>query len=90
MFFKLPIELRSKIMYSGYIVHPVAKIMKDLIDCEKELWQSEINLDNLESVDFNFYEYLVNVNFFNIIGLTMEEIEELIFSVHIFIDDDFD
>lgn len=28
LFWELPIELRSKIMYSGWIRHPVADIMK--------------------------------------------------------------
>lgn len=30
-FYNLPLPIKAKIMYSGYIIHPVAKIFKEYI-----------------------------------------------------------
>lgn len=57
MFHLLPIELKSKIMFSGYIVHPVANIIKELIR-NYHLREILIEDNKLIIVDLNFYECL--------------------------------
>ena len=53
-FKNLPYELKSKIMYSGYIVHPVAIIFKQFV---KNILPISSNVDNNPS----FIEHLTNI-----------------------------
>tara|TARA_R110000824_G_scaffold397009_1_gene599258 strand:- start:822 stop:1100 length:279 start_codon:yes stop_codon:yes gene_type:complete len=55
---KLPIELRSKIMYSGWITHPVADIIKEFIKETSYLNLCRYNLYKLMYDPLEFVDYL--------------------------------
>ena len=54
VFQNLPQEIRAKIMYGGYIIHPSAQIIKDFFN------NLYIKLNqNVE--DMNIYQHLINI-----------------------------
>jgi len=87
MYNDLPIEIKSKIMYSGYIIHPVATIFKEFYDETCYLINNEFNLETLQYNEISFYDYLYSINYFNKITFTMEDIEEIIL-LHMYIPQD--
>jgi len=59
----LPIELRAKIMFSGWIVHPVAKIFKDFYDEEKFFLYRMYDIEKNEYMNCDFYTYLKGIEY---------------------------
>jgi hypothetical protein len=59
----LPIEIRSKIMYSGYIVTPTAKIIKDLTKEIKFFNERRWSLTTMNYEKATFYNILQELNF---------------------------
>ena len=56
VFQNLPEEIRAKIMYGGYIIHPSAKIIKDFFN------NLYIKLSqNVEEDSINIYNHLINI-----------------------------
>jgi hypothetical protein len=78
LFRQLPVELQSKIMFNNFFITPTAKLIKDFIDDEYNLMTMLFSLDNLEYCDYNFYEYLIQIGFFNINAYSIEEVFLLI------------
>ena len=64
-FHNLPEEIKSKIMYSGYIIHPVAKIFNDFKKDNLDLINNKFNLDTYVYDDLSMYEYLGEMDYFN-------------------------
>mgnify|MGYP003660487973 FL=1 len=54
IFQNLPEEIRAKIMYGGYIIHPSAKIIKDFFN------NLYIKISQNEE-DMNIYQHLINI-----------------------------
>jgi len=82
----LPEELKSKIMFSGSIIHPIAKIFKEFKDDYCFLLKNNFNLETLTYKEISFYDYLYETNYFKKETLTFEELENII-SLHLYIDD---
>jgi len=82
----LPEELRSKIMFSGSIIHPVATIFKEFKEEYCFLMNNNYNLETLTHEDISFYDYLYEINYFKKETMTFEELENII-SFHLYIDD---
>ena len=61
----LPEEIKSKIMFCGYIVHPIAKVFKDFKNDNLDLINNKFNLDNFLYEDLSMYEYLKEMEYFN-------------------------
>ena len=56
VFQNLPEEIRAKIMYGGYIIHPSAQIIKDFYN------NLYIKLNqNVEEDSLNIYNHLINI-----------------------------
>lgn len=56
VFQNLPQEIRAKIMYGGYIIHPSAQIIKDFFN------NLYIKLNqNVEEDSINIYNHLINI-----------------------------
>ncbi len=85
----LPEEIKSKIMFSSGIEHPVATIFKDFRDEYTELLNNRFNLETLIYEKIPFYDYLIETGYFRTITLTFEELENII-SLHLYIPDDSD
>ncbi len=64
-FYSLPEEIKAKIMYSGYIIHPVAKIFNDFKKDNLDLINNKFNLDTFIYDDLSMYEYLNEMDYFN-------------------------
>jgi len=64
-FFSLPEEIKAKIMFSGYIIHPVAKIFNDFKKDNLDLINNKFNLDTFVYDDMSMYEYLGEMDYFN-------------------------
>ena len=58
-FTDLPIEIRSKIMYSGWIIHPVANLIKNHLKSVSFLRYAEIG----EECPRSYYDHLLAINF---------------------------
>jgi len=58
----LPEEIKSKIMYSGYIKNPTAVLIKCFMG-ECELWDYEYNLDSDKYEKSSFYDYLCDTKY---------------------------
>jgi len=82
----LPEEIKSKIMYSGNIIHPVAKIFKEFKNEYCHLMDNAYNLETLMFQEISFYDYLYEIEYFKHRTLTFEELENII-SFHLYIDD---
>tara|TARA_A100000171_G_C2022415_1_gene91735 strand:- start:279 stop:563 length:285 start_codon:yes stop_codon:yes gene_type:complete len=63
LYYQLPIELRAKIMYSGWIVHPVAKIFKDFYNEEKYWIYRMYDVENNRYINCDFYTYLKGIDY---------------------------
>jgi hypothetical protein len=63
LYYNLPIEIRSKIMYSGYIVSPTAKIIKDLTKEIKFFNERRWSLTTMNYEEATFYNILRELNF---------------------------
>ncbi len=61
----LPEEIKAKIMFSGYIIHPIAKVFKDFKNDNLDLINNKFNLDNFIYEDLSMYEYLREMDYFN-------------------------
>jgi len=84
LFFNLPIELRSKIVYTGYIVHPVANIVKDLKKDIEIFNDTNVNLLTLEKEELSFYDLLKTLDYLNDVGvLDIENFLDYILNNHI-------
>lgn len=63
LFYNLPIEIRSKIMYSGYIVSPTAKLIKELKKEIKFFNERRWSLTTMKYEKATFYNILRELNF---------------------------
>ncbi len=70
----LPEEIKSKIMFSGYIIHPIAKVFKDFKNDNLDLINNKFNLDNFIYEDLTMYEYLKEMEYFNKIFIYYDDI----------------
>lgn len=70
----LPEEIKAKIMFSGYIIHPIAKVFKDFKNDNLDLINNKFNLDNFIYEDLTMYEYLKEMEFFNKTFIFYEDI----------------
>jgi len=70
----LPEEIKSKIMFSGYIIHPIAKVFKDFKNDNLDLINNKFNLDNFIYEDLSMYEYLKEMEYFNKIFIYYDDI----------------
>ncbi len=61
----LPEEIKAKIMFSGYIIHPIAKVFKDFKNDNLDLINNKFNLDNFIYEDLSMYDYLREMDYFN-------------------------
>ena len=66
----LPEEIKSKIMFCGYIVHPIAKVFKDFKNDNLDLINNSTYHQNLTrglvlDEDLSMYEYLKEMEYFN-------------------------
>tara|TARA_R110002020_G_scaffold64518_1_gene171225 strand:+ start:879 stop:1112 length:234 start_codon:yes stop_codon:yes gene_type:complete len=61
----LPEEIKAKIMFSGYIIHPIAKVFKDFKNDNLDLINNKFNLDNFIYEDLSMYDYLKEMDYFN-------------------------
>tara|TARA_R110002012_G_scaffold304666_2_gene508278 strand:+ start:2330 stop:2641 length:312 start_codon:yes stop_codon:yes gene_type:complete len=86
LFYSLPIELRSKIMFKSGIIHPVAEIFNDFKLEYCYLMNNLYNLENLEYFNLSFYNYLCEINYLKSYGYTMEELMEAL-NFHMYIPD---
>ena len=73
LFYKLPIEIRSKIMYSGYIVSPTAKIIKDLTKEIKFFNERRWSLTTMNYEKATFYNILRELNFLKNLDEILEQ-----------------
>jgi len=55
VFQNLPQEIRAKIMYGGYIIHPSAQIIKDFFN------NLYIKISQNEEDSINIYNHLINI-----------------------------
>ena len=85
----LPEEIKSKIMFSGSIIHPVAIIFKEFKEDYCFLLNNVYNLETLTYDNISFYDYLYETNYFRNETLTFEELENII-SFHLYIPNDSD
>jgi len=85
----LPEEIKSKIMFSGSIIHPVAVIFKEFKDDYCHLLNNVYCLETLTYNNISFYDYLYETNYFRNETLTFEELENII-SFHLYIPNDSD
>lgn len=88
LFFNLPIELRSKIVYSGYIVHPTAQLIKDL-KRDIDFWNKcNINIDTMDYEEPSFYLLLKSLNYLDdimMLYLNYDDLLEYILNNHIMV-----
>ena len=63
LYYQLPLEIQSKIMYSGWIVHPVAKIFKDFYEEEKFYLFNQYDIENDRYIECDLYSYLKGIEF---------------------------
>ena len=73
LFYNLPIEIRSKIMYSGYIVSPTAKIIKDLTKEIKFFNERRWSLTTMNYQKATFYNILRELNFLKNLDEILEQ-----------------
>ena len=73
LFYNLPIEIRSKIMYSGYIVSPTAKIIKDLTKEIKFFNERRWSLTTMNYEKATFYNILRELNFLKNLDEILEQ-----------------
>lgn len=73
MFYKLPIEIKSKIMYSGFIVSPTAKIIKDLTKEIKFFNERRWSLTTMNYEKATFYNILRELNFLKNLDEILEQ-----------------
>jgi len=52
-------------MFSGYIIHPIAKVFKDFKNDNLDLINNKFNLDNFIYEDLSMYDYLKEMDYFN-------------------------
>ena len=58
-FVNLPIELKSKIMYSGYVKHPVAVIFNEFVADYCDLMHNTFCLETMDYKTITFFDYLI-------------------------------
>ena len=63
MFNELPIELKSKIMYSGFIKHPVSIIFNDFLNDYCDLMHNSFCLEMITYKQEFLYQYLQDTYF---------------------------
>jgi len=73
LFYRLPIELRTKIMYSGYITSPTAEIIKNLKKETEEFNGRRFSLDTINYKRTTFYNILKELNYIRDTELLLEE-----------------
>ncbi len=82
---KLPIEIKSKIMFRSGIEHPTAKIIKEFIVDITFLNLCRYNLYKLTYEPLTFYNYICEINYLeHYEKVPLEEgieIEELIYQI---------
>lgn len=87
LFYNLPIELRSKIVYSGYIVHPLADIIKDIKKDIEIFNDTNVNLLTLEKEEPSFYNLLKTLGYLKdtdmLVYIDMDNFLEYILNNHI-------
>jgi hypothetical protein len=73
LFYNLPIEIRSKIMYSGYIISPTANIIKELKKELKFFNERRWSLTTMNYEKATFYNILKELNFLKDTELLIED-----------------
>ena len=73
LFYNLPIELRSKIVYSGYIISPTAIILKNLKKEIKEYNERRWSLDTMNYEEATFYNILKDLNYLRDTELMLQQ-----------------
>tara|TARA_S200002703_G_scaffold67100_1_gene58289 strand:- start:11785 stop:12072 length:288 start_codon:yes stop_codon:yes gene_type:complete len=73
LFYSLPIELRSKIVYSGYIIAPTSIIIKNLKKEIKEYNERRWSLDTMNYEEATFYNILKDLNYLKDLDEILEQ-----------------
>jgi len=74
-YYNLPEEIKAKIMFSGYIIHPIAKVFKEFKNDNLDLINNKFSLDTFMYQDLSMYDYLKEMDYFNKIFIFYDDID---------------
>lgn len=92
LFHRLPIEIQSKIMFSGYLKNPLSLLIDDFIKEEEELKTKCFDIEKNTFIEKSFYNHLQDTGYFRIKLFSEEEVNELadlFYQLFILHDDDY-